>query len=81
MFIVWWIVVGLIAGWATGKIMKGSGYGAALDIVLGIVGAVIGGAIMRALGFATTGGMVGTILVAILGAIVLVWVVRLLKRA
>jgi len=81
MFILWWIIVGLIAGWATGKIMKGSGYGAIADIILGIVGAVIGGAIMRALGFATTGGMIPTILVAILGAVVLVWLVRLLKRA
>jgi len=81
MFILWWIVVGLIAGWATGKIMKGSGYGVVADIIIGIVGAVIGGAIMRALGFATTGGMLPTILVAILGAVVLVWLVRLLKRA
>ena len=50
MFILWWIVVGLIAGWITGKLMKGSGYGALMDIVIGIVGAIIGGFIMRALG-------------------------------
>ena len=81
MYILWWIVVGLIAGWATGKIMKGGGYGVVGDIVLGIVGAFIGGAIMRALGFMTTGGILPTILVAILGAVVLVWLVRLLKRA
>ena len=41
--LIWWIVVGLIAGWITGKIMKGGGYGALMDIILGIVGAVIGG--------------------------------------
>jgi uncharacterized membrane protein YeaQ/YmgE (transglycosylase-associated protein family) len=52
-----------------------------MDIVLGIVGAVIGGFIMRALGFSTSGGLVPTILVAILGAVVLVVLVRLLRRA
>ena len=80
MFIVWWIVVGLIAGWATGKIMKGSGYGALADIVLGILGAVIGGFVMRTLGFSTSGGLIPTILVAILGAVILVAVVRAVKK-
>ena len=81
MIILWWIIVGLIAGWATGKIMKGSGYGPLTDILLGIAGAVVGGMIMRALGFYTTGGMIPTILVAILGAIVLVYIVRAIKKA
>ncbi len=72
----WWIIVGLIAGWATGRIMKGSGYGPIMDIVLGIVGAVIGGWIMTALGIGG-GGLIWTIIVAIIGAVLLVWVVRL----
>jgi uncharacterized membrane protein YeaQ/YmgE (transglycosylase-associated protein family) len=58
MFIIWWIIVGLIAGFITGKIMKGSGFGAIMDIVVGIVGAIIGGFIMRALGFAGQGGII-----------------------
>lgn len=78
MVIVWWIIVGLIAGWATGKIMRGAGYGALVDIVLGIVGAVVGGWIMRMLGFAGQGGMIYTILVAIGGAILLTLLVRLI---
>jgi uncharacterized membrane protein YeaQ/YmgE (transglycosylase-associated protein family) len=77
MAVLWWIIVGLIAGWATGKIMKGSGYGVVMDIVLGIVGAIVGGWIMRALGFAGQGGMIYTILVAILGAVLLTWIVRM----
>ena len=80
MYIVWWIIVGLIAGWATGKIMKGSGYGILMDIGLGIVGAVVGGLIIRSLGFFTSGGLIPTILVAILGAVVVVVVVRLLRK-
>lgn len=78
MFIIWWIIVGLIAGWATGKIMRGSGYGALTDILLGIAGALVGGWIMRAVGFAGRGGIIYTVLVAIGGAIVLTWIFRLL---
>jgi uncharacterized membrane protein YeaQ/YmgE (transglycosylase-associated protein family) len=56
-FILWWIIVGLIAGFMTGKIMKGSGYGVLGDIIVGIIGAVVGGFIMRALGHAGSGGL------------------------
>ena len=77
MHVLWWIIVGLIAGWATGKIMRGSGYGPMMDILIGIVGAIGGGWIMRALGFQGHGGMIYTILVAIGGAVVLTWFWRL----
>lgn len=80
-FFVYIMLVGLVAGWAAGKIMKGSGYGVLMDIVLGIVGAIIGSWIMRLLGFYTTGELVPNILVAILGAVVVVAVVRMLKKA
>ncbi len=76
--VIWWIIVGLIAGWATGKIMRGAGYGVIFDIIIGIVGALIGGWIMSAIGFAGQGGMLYTILVAIGGAIILTWVFRLI---
>jgi uncharacterized membrane protein YeaQ/YmgE (transglycosylase-associated protein family) len=81
MFLVYIILVGLIAGWATGKLMKGSGYGVLTDILLGIVGAIVGSWVMRLLGFYTTGGLIPSILVAILGAVVVVALVRALKRA
>jgi uncharacterized membrane protein YeaQ/YmgE (transglycosylase-associated protein family) len=80
MAILWWIIVGLIAGWITGKIMSGSGYGPLMDIVIGIVGAVIGGFIMRSLGFVGSGGMIYTILVAVLGAVILTLILRLFTR-
>lgn len=73
--LLWWIVVGLIAGWATGKIM-GSGRGFFADMCVGIAGAIVGGWIMRAIGFAGRGGMIYTILVAIGGAIILTWLFR-----
>jgi len=78
--LIWWIVVGLIAGWAAGKIMKGGGYGVAMDIVLGIVGAVVGGWLLGILGV-QAGGLIGTIIVAIIGAIFLIWISRMIKKA
>ena len=78
-WLVWVILVGLIAGWATGKIMKGSGYGPLIDILLGIAGAIVGGFILRIFGFYTSGGIVPEILVAIFGAVVLVWLARKIK--
>lgn len=81
MYLLWWIIVGLIAGWATGKIMKGGGYGTMMDIIIGIAGAILGGFIMRLAGFSSAGGMIYTVLVAILGGVILTWVVRQLKKA
>ncbi len=78
--LIWWIVVGLIAGWAAGKIMKGGGYGVVMDIVLGIIGAVVGGWLMGELGI-YAGGFIGTIIVAIIGAVLLIWITRMLKKA
>jgi len=78
--ILWLVVVGLIAGWATGVIMKGGGYGPILDIVLGIAGAFIGTRIMMALGYAGSGRLLYTIIVAIFGAVCLVALIRLVSR-
>jgi uncharacterized membrane protein YeaQ/YmgE (transglycosylase-associated protein family) len=76
-----WVLAGLIAGWLTGKIMRGSGYGFIMDILLGIAGAIIGGFIARHLGLDPHGGFIYSTLIAIGGAIILVVIVRLLKRA
>lgn len=80
MFILWWIIVGLIAGFITGKLMKGSGFGPVMDIVVGVVGAIIGGYIMRALGYSGQGGMIYTIIVAVVGAVLLTLLIRLVTR-
>jgi uncharacterized membrane protein YeaQ/YmgE (transglycosylase-associated protein family) len=75
-----WIIVGLISGWAAGRIMKGGGYGVIMDIVLGIVGGVIGGWILRIFGIHGS-GLIGSVLVSIFGAVVLIWLSRMIKRA
>ena len=78
--LIWWILVGLIAGWAAGKIMKGSGYGPLMDIALGMVGGVVGGVLLGVLGIHSE-SFIGTILVAILGAVFLIWLSRRLKKS
>ncbi|MGA9062101.1 MAG: GlsB/YeaQ/YmgE family stress response membrane protein [Terracidiphilus sp.] len=75
-----WIVVGLIAGWLTGKIMKGAGYGVFVDILLGLAGAMVGGYIARFFGLDLHGGFIYSTLVAVAGAILLVMIIRLVKR-
>ncbi|HWW83488.1 MAG TPA: GlsB/YeaQ/YmgE family stress response membrane protein [Vicinamibacterales bacterium] len=75
-----WLIVGLIAGWLAGMVMKGGGYGIAVDIVLGLVGGVIGGWIFSVLGIGAGGGLIGSIIVAFVGAVVLVAVTRVVKR-
>jgi len=78
--LIWWIVVGLIAGWAAGKIMKGGGYGMGMDIVLGIVGGIVGGVLLGLLGIHAQ-GLVGSIIVAIVGSVFLIWLSRRIKKA
>jgi len=80
MFLLWIIIVGLIAGWATGKIMKGSGYGVLTDILLGIVGAIVGSRLLGLLGIYSSGGLIPSILVAIFGAVVIVALVHAIKK-
>lgn len=79
--LLWWVLVGLVAGWATGKIMKGQGYGPLMDIVLGMAGAVVGGWVFGLLGIYPGGGFVPSVVVAIVGAILLTWIARKLRKA
>jgi uncharacterized membrane protein YeaQ/YmgE (transglycosylase-associated protein family) len=76
-----WLVIGALAGWLSGKIVDGSGFGLIIDIVVGIVGAFIGGWLAGALGISIGGGFVASIIVAIIGAVILLFVLRLFKRA
>ena len=75
-----WIVVGLIAGFLAGKVMKGGGYGILMDIVLGIAGGVVGRLVFGLLGL-YSGSLIGAIVVSFVGAVILIWVVRQLKRS
>jgi uncharacterized membrane protein YeaQ/YmgE (transglycosylase-associated protein family) len=78
---IWFIIVGLVAGWLAGVIMKGGGFGVIGDIVVGIVGALIGGWLFSSMGVSAGGGLLGAIIVALIGAIILIFLLRLIKRA
>jgi uncharacterized membrane protein YeaQ/YmgE (transglycosylase-associated protein family) len=79
--LIYWLVVGLIAGWLAGVVMKGGGYGMVADIILGILGGLLGGWIFSNLGVGAGGGLIGGIVVAFIGAVILVAITRVLKRA
>jgi uncharacterized membrane protein YeaQ/YmgE (transglycosylase-associated protein family) len=81
MEIVWFVLVGMVAGWLAGQLMRGGGFGLLGDIVVGIVGALIGGLLFSALGVYPGGGLLGAIIVATLGAVVLIVLLRLIRRA
>ena len=81
MGIISWVVVGLIAGWLAGQVMKGGGYGVLVDIILGILGGIVGGWVFGLLGILPGRGFIGSLIVAFIGAVILVGITRLLKRA
>jgi uncharacterized membrane protein YeaQ/YmgE (transglycosylase-associated protein family) len=71
MQLLWWMMVGLVAGWFAGKILKGDGYGPVMDIAMGICGAVAGGLLIQSAGFDGNRGTIVTTLVAVVGAVLL----------
>jgi uncharacterized membrane protein YeaQ/YmgE (transglycosylase-associated protein family) len=75
MFLFWEIVIGILAGFLAGKIMRGKGYGLLLDLLLGIVGSVVGGIVFGLLGLHAY-GFVGQLVIATAGAVMLVYLVR-----
>jgi uncharacterized membrane protein YeaQ/YmgE (transglycosylase-associated protein family) len=77
MGILWFLIIGAIAGWLAGQFMKGSGFGLLGDIVVGVIGAFLGGYLFRLAGVQLGGGLIGTLIVAFIGAIVLLFIVRL----
>ena len=79
--IIAWIIIGALAGWITGKIMKGSGFGFLMDMIVGLVGAMIGGFISSHLGLGGVGqhGLIMSIVIAVIGAVILTLLLRLIS--
>ncbi|HKC47931.1 MAG TPA: GlsB/YeaQ/YmgE family stress response membrane protein [Gemmatimonadales bacterium] len=78
--LLYFLLIGLAAGWLAGKVMKGSGYGLIGDLIIGVVGAFLGGWIFGLLHIAA-GGLLGLLVTAFVGAVVLVWLLRMIKKA
>ena len=79
--IIAWLIIGAIAGWLAGILVKGGGFGLIVDIIVGIVGAFIGGWLAGVLGISVGGGWISSIITAIVGAVILLFIIRLFRRA
>jgi uncharacterized membrane protein YeaQ/YmgE (transglycosylase-associated protein family) len=78
--IIVWLIVGAIAGWLAGMVVKGGGFGLIGDIIVGIIGGLIAGWLLPQIGIVIGGGIVGAIINAFIGAVILLIIIRLIKR-
>lgn len=77
--LLWSLIIGGVAGWLAGQFMKGSGFGIVVNIILGIVGGIVGGFLFGLLGLKAY-GLIGSILVSAVGAVVVLWLARMIKK-
>ncbi len=77
---IWFLLIGLIAGWLAGKVMRGGGFGIIGDMIVGVIGALIGGWLFGVLGIGV-GGLIGAIITAFVGAVILLAILRAFRRA
>jgi uncharacterized membrane protein YeaQ/YmgE (transglycosylase-associated protein family) len=80
MEIVWFVLIGISAGWLAGQLTKGSGFGLQGDLVVGVIGALVGGFTFRLIGFAAD-SMLAQLIVATVGSLILLWLLRVLRKA
>lgn len=78
--LIMFLVIGALAGWLAGIIMKGKGFGVIGNIVVGIIGAVLGGFLFSLIGI-SAGGLIGSLITATVGAVALLFIIRLIKKA
>ena len=80
MWLLWTILIGILAGWLAGQIVKGHGMGVIVDLLVGILGSLLGGFIFGLLGLGAY-GLVGRLVMSVVGAVVLLLLIRVIKRA
>jgi uncharacterized membrane protein YeaQ/YmgE (transglycosylase-associated protein family) len=77
MGLLWFVIIGAVAGWLAGQFMRGSGFGLLGDIIIGVIGSFIGGYVFRKVGLEIGHGLIGMLIVAFIGAVLLLVIVRL----
>ena len=80
MHIVWFLVIGALAGWLAGILTKGRGFGILGNMIMGVVGAVIGGHIFQFVGVSAGGGFWGSLITALIGALILIFIINLIRK-
>ncbi len=78
--LIWFLVIGLIAGWLAGQVMRGGGFGLIGDMIVGVIGAFLGGWLFGLMGIAA-GGLIGSLITAFVGAVLLIFLLRVIRRA
>jgi len=78
--LIWFLLIGLIAGWLAGQVMRGGGFGMVGDMIVGVIGAILGGWLFGVLGIGV-GGLIGSIITAFVGAVILIAILRAIRRA
>ncbi len=79
MNLIYFLLIGLVAGWVAGQIMKGKGFGLLGNLIVGCIGAVLGGYLFGLLGISAY-GLIGSLVTALAGALVLLWIIRLIQK-
>ena len=79
--LLWFVLIGLAAGWLAGKLVKGDGYGVLADLVVGMIGAIIGGFLLPTIGVSAWSGLLDSLIVATFGAVVFVFAIHQFKKA
>jgi len=80
MELIWFIVIGIVAGFLAGQLMKGKGFGLIINLLVGVGGAILGGWLLGALGLSFGGGLIGSLVTAFLGAVVLLFIISLFRK-
>jgi uncharacterized membrane protein YeaQ/YmgE (transglycosylase-associated protein family) len=80
MYLLWVVLIGILAGWVAGQITKGRGFGVLGDLIVGILGSLLGSFIFGLLGIAAY-SLLGRLVMAVVGAIILLWLMRFIKKA
>lgn len=78
MSIIWFLLIGIAAGWLAGQVMRGGGFGLVGDLIVGVVGALLGGFLFGLLGLSAD-GLIGSLVTATVGAIALLWLLRFFR--
>lgn len=76
---IWYIIIGILAGFIAGKLMRGGGFGLIVNLIVGIIGGVLGGWVFGLLGITAT-GIIGSLITSVVGAILLLWIVSRCKK-
>lgn len=80
MSLLWFLIIGVLAGWIAGELYKGHGFGLVGNLIVGAVGAVIGGFLFDALGVGTGYGLIGSLITAVIGAVILLFLINAFRR-